>query len=133
MGQVTITLPSASPEAYLRWIDWWRESVRYMVSSSSLARSTERRRGSDPVLDLSDHELPDQIETAARHAIEEGKAEVAPEVRVDAELLQQARRRNRERVEWLESMQRFGAPALDSDLHPLRERTREVYDQALAG
>jgi hypothetical protein len=30
-------------------------------------------------------------------------------------------------------MQRFGAPALDPDLQPLRERTREIYDQALAG
>jgi hypothetical protein len=133
MGQVTITLPSASPEAYLRWIHWWRESVRYMVSSSSLARSTERRRGTDPVLDLSDHELPDQIEAAAKRALEEGRVEVAPTILVDAELLQQARRRNQERVEWLESMQRFGAPALDTDLQPLRERTREIYDQALAG
>src|SRR5690242_9920980 len=92
-GTVSVKLPTASPELYLKSVEWIREANDYATSAAFPGRIPKKRRGADPVHDLLLYEAPEQVERAARQAIAEGRTEVAPVLEVDPELLRQARER----------------------------------------
>src|SRR5437899_11227299 len=97
MAEVTITLPGAPPELYLRAVNWWREATRYAVAVGSLGVATQPSRGANPITDLLDFEAPESVEALARQAIAEGRLEIAPAFRLDSVFAAQAMERGLER------------------------------------
>jgi hypothetical protein len=131
MGEIVMTLPSASPEDYLRLVEWWREASRSLFAVIRLGASPQEGRNHDPVLRLIDSDGPEKVEAEAQRALADGLASVAPIVRVDADLAVQARDRGRRRLEWLLDMREHGVPPLDPELAPLLIASNAVSEEAL--
>jgi hypothetical protein len=133
VGDVTVTLPAAPPELYLRGVEWWREAVRYAYSAAMLGHSSERVRGLDPARDLILHDGPDQTETLALRAIAEGIPEIAPTYVFDADVLADALKRGEALWDSIVKLLEFGGPALDPAVDELRIRARQQTERTLAG
>ena len=133
VGEIVITLPSAPPELYLHGVEWRRRAVRYAASAATLGRTIEHPRGADAVHDLVLFDGPEQIEAAARKAIEEGRSEVSPTFRLDADLAARAFERGERLWESIIKMLEFGGPQVDPEIESLHDRTRAVTERALAG
>src|SRR5439155_21170731 len=93
-GSVTVTLPAARPDAYLRWVAFWREVEHRMLESPSLedyatSVSVPFLRGEVAgfVSDVLARQLVDQ----ATRAQGEGKDYVVPRVSGDRRLLTAAK------------------------------------------
>src|SRR5437588_11084199 len=87
---VRITMPSAPPEVYLKGVRWGREAIEYATSAALPGRIPKKQRGTDHVLDLLLYDSPERIEAEALKAIEEGRAEVAPILELDEDLVRKA-------------------------------------------
>jgi hypothetical protein len=131
MGEIVVTLPSASPEDYLRLVEWWRRASRSLFAAVRLGASPPDGRNQDPVLRLIDSDAPEKVEAEAQRALADGLATIAPIVRVDGDLAVQARDRGRRRLEWLVDMQEHGVPPLDPDLAPLLIASHVVGEEAI--
>jgi hypothetical protein len=132
MGEtVRITLPSTSPELYLKGVRWGREAIDYATSAAIPGRIPKKRRGADPVLDFLLYDAPEAIETQALQAQERGGSEVAPVLEAEEELLRQALDRAESIWNSLMKTLRTGGPPLDEDIVELRTRTRARTEQAL--
>jgi hypothetical protein len=127
-----ITMPSAPPELYLKGIQWGREAIEYATSAALPGRIPRKTRGTDPVLDLLLYDWPERVEAEALKAVEEGRAEIAPVLEIDRELLGQAHERGEAIWQSLQRMLKHGGPQADPDVIELRERSREYTEQALA-
>jgi len=131
-GSVTVTLPAASPGAYLRWVAFWREVEDRMLQSPSLeayasSMSVPFLRGEVArfVSDVLARQLVDQATRAER----QGRDYVVPRITGDRRLLAAAKWYIAERGDWLSSSsgtttmaEAMGVPALPSDLVSLRQR-----------
>ena len=131
-GMVRITLPSASPDLYLKSVRWGREAIAYATSAALPGRIPKKRRGIDPILDLSLYDWPERIEVQAAAAVERGEPDLTPVLEVDEDLLRNAL--NRGETIWASLLKtlKTGGPALDDDIVDLRARTRATTEQALA-
>lgn len=131
-GSVTVTLPAARPDAYLRWVAFWREVEDRMLQSPSLeayasSMSVPFLRGEVArfVSDVLARQLVDQATRAER----QGRDYVVPRITGDRRLLAAAKWYIAERGDWLSSSsgtttmaEAMGVPALPSDLVSLRQR-----------
>jgi hypothetical protein len=131
-GTITITLPSASPELYLKGVRWGREAIDYATSAALPGRIPKKRRGADKVLDLLLYEWPELIERQAAAALERGDVELGPVLEVDKELLGLALERGESIWNSLLKTLRTGGPVVDEEIVDLRTRTRATTQQALA-
>jgi hypothetical protein len=131
VNELTFRLPPASPDDYLHLVQWWREASKFVRSVATLGALGQGKRSRDPALNLLDFDAPEKVEEAARKALEEGKKEIAPVIRVDGKLAADARRRGRERLKWLEDMAEQGAPALHHELRTLVAASNAVGDETL--
>src|SRR5437870_5681567 len=131
-GLLRITLPSASPDLYLKSVRWGREAIDYATSAALPGRIPKKRRGTDPILDLLLYDWPERIEAQAAAAVERGEPDVTPVLEVDEDLLRNAL--NRGETIWTSLLKtlKTGGPALDDDIVDLRARTRATTEQALA-
>ena len=131
-GMLRITLPSASPELYLKSVRWGREAIDYATSAALPGRIPKKRRGIDPILDLLLYDWPERIEVQAAAAVERGEPDLTPVLEVDEDLLRNAL--NRGETIWASLLKtlKTGGPVLDDDVVDLRARTRATTEQALA-
>ena len=132
MGEmIRITLPSASPDLYLKSVRWGREAIDYATSAALPGRIPKKRRGVDPILDLLLYDWPERIEAQAAAAGERGEPDVTPVLEVDEDLLRDAL--NRGETIWTSLLKtlKTGGPVLDDDVVDLRARTRATTEQAL--
>jgi hypothetical protein len=131
VNELTFQLPPASPDDYLNLVEWWREASKFARSVATLGALGQGKRSRDRALNLLDFDAPEKVEEEARRALDEGKKEIAPMIRVEAELAVDARRRGRERMKWLEDMAGQGAPPLHHELRPLVAASNAVGDETL--
>src|SRR5438094_10511566 len=131
-GTIRITLPSASPDLYLKSVRWGREAIDYATSARLPGRIPKKRRGVDPILDLLRYDWPERIEAQAAAAVERGEPDVTPVLEVDEDLLRGALRRGETIWSSLQITLQHGGPAVDDDIADLRIRTRAMTEQALA-
>ena len=132
MPEITIILPAAPPELYLRGVQWWREAVGFAMSAATLGSSARRPAGTDPVYDLIFHDSPAHVESLAREAIEQGRPEIAPEFRLEVEIVREAMIRGEVFWSALNRMLQYGGPPVDPSIVELRERARGATARALA-
>jgi anti-anti-sigma factor len=136
--ELTIHLPEASPDAYLRYLRWWRALERFFEEHPSLTE--DARDAGGPVHALAVERLGpthgDEIESQAREAKEEGRSTLSPRVTGDPILWRLAVAYAARRQEWLREMADAhpDVPQLDMDLEGLRQRiiaaVREALDRA---
>jgi hypothetical protein len=131
VDELTFRLPPAPPDDYLHLVKWWRDASTFTRSVATLGALGKGTRSRDPALNLLDFDAPEKVEKEARRALEEGKKEIAPVIRVDGKLAADARKRGRERLKWLEEMAEQGAPALHRELRPLVAASNAVGDETL--
>jgi len=131
-GSVTVTLPSARPDAYRRWVAFWREVEHRMLESPSLeayASSMSVPFLQGDVASFVSDVLARQLVEQATRAQRQGKDYVVPRVTGDRRLLTAAKWYLAERGDWLSSTsgtktmaEAMGVPALPSELVALRKR-----------
>jgi hypothetical protein len=131
-GTVRITLPSASPDLYLKSVRWGREAIEYATSAALPGRIPKKRRGIDPILDLLLYDWPERVEAQAATALARGELELTPVLEVDEDLLRGALLRGETIWSSLQKTLKNGGPAVDADILDLRARTRASTEQALA-
>jgi len=129
---VTIQLPGARPDLYLRWVEWWRDIERLAAGLGEEAVATV---GAGPTEPAVERLLPIHIrliEVQAREAIRQGRDEVSPELTGDPAAFLQSLEYSDRRGEWLLGLARSGlvVPRFPSELVQLRERVVAVIDQA---
>lgn len=139
--ELTLVLPAAPPELYLRWMAFWREVEQVMLDSPALeefASSQSAPFMHDPVARFVSNVVVFQITEQARDALARGTEEARPTVSGDSELLRMGVWYAAERGDWLASQladgktvaEAIGIRPLEPELVILRKRTfREVAQQ----
>ena len=135
MTKLTIRLPTAAPQAYVAWVMWWRDVEQLLGSDMATAIAA----GDD------DGQAPDRarsivlehvrsIEEQAKHASEEGKETISPELSAEPEEWDQWLDYWRSRREWLEALalREIPEPMVPEDLVTLWERTLQMIGVELA-
>jgi anti-anti-sigma factor len=135
MTKLTIRLPTAAPQAYVAWVMWWRDVEQLLGSDLATAIAA----GDD------DGQAPDRarsivlehvrsIEEQAKHASEEGKETISPELSAEPEEWDQWLDYWRSRREWLEALalREIPEPMVPEDLVTLWERTLQMIGVELA-
>jgi len=135
MTKLTIRLPTAAPQAYVAWVMWWRDVEQLLGSDMATAIAA----GDD------DGQAPDRarsivlehvrsIEEQAKHASEEGKETISPELSAEPEEWDQWLDYWRSRREWLEALalREIPEPMIPEDLVTLWDRTLQMIGVELA-
>ena len=134
---IEITLPPAPPRDYLSWMAFWREVEAKMLTRPQLEAFSSKHSAPflhDYVARFISTVLVRDIMTQAHEADGEGRAEVAPVLRADPQLLMEALGYVRKRAEWMsapEVMEAMGIEPLEEPLVRLRARVVETLGDQL--
>ncbi len=140
--EATVTYPAASPNAYLRWLAYFREVEAAMLEHPGLADLALKESGpflEGPTARLIS-ELVGVLAQQARSARAEGLPLVAPILSANARLLAESLALAEQRNAWLEAevsgrplVEVLGIDPLDPEAHALRVAAMEnVRRQLLA-
>jgi hypothetical protein len=138
-GTVTIQLPEAPPEHYLRWMVFWRDVELVMGQTPALAEAAAQESAPfvrDEIADFLSREVVGSILSQAREARDSGLATVIPVLVVDRDMLQKGAEYVVARADWLERpgvMEAMGVAPLEEHLAHLRARAIEEVRRQLQG
>jgi hypothetical protein len=140
---VTVVLPKAPPDAYLRWIAWWRRVEQAMLERPALARlvaSTNEAFLRGPVAEFFSGRLLRDIHAKATAAQRQGQASVTPRVTGTHGLLAGVADHVQRWAEWMDwaleqdRVSRYmDVPPLTGRLRALRDRVVHAIGEQLAG
>ncbi len=136
MEEVRVRLPAASPQTYLRYVEWWREVERFVTEDP--AREAAAAAAGGPVRAMAVQMVaPSQItevEEQVHAAVRSGVAEVAPDVRGDLAMWRLAMAYGERRREWLARLAEGGeaVPELPPDVERLREQVLAAIRRRLS-
>ena len=134
----TVTLPPAPPEAYLRWMAFWRQVERKMVEHPALEALASRESVPfvrDPVANFISTQLVRQVVNQAAEAQRTGSSVVPLEITGPSELLSEAMDYVGRRASWLEQpgvLEAMDIEPLSSDLLALRANVVRTVREQLA-
>ncbi|MGH2663592.1 MAG: hypothetical protein ACRDH8_12500 [Actinomycetota bacterium] len=137
-GTVTVRLPEAPPEHYLRWMVFWRDVELIMGQTPTLAEAAAEESAPfirDEVADFLSRDVVGSILKQAREARDAGSETVIPVLVVDRDLLRQGAEYVVARGMWLERpgvLEAMGVAPLEEHLAHLRARAVEEVRRQLA-
>lgn len=129
---MTVVLPKASPDAYLRWIAWWRRVDQAMMDRPALARlvaSTNEALMQGPVAEFFSGRLLRDIGSQAAAAEREGQTTVRPKVTGTDGLLAGAADHVQRWAEWMDWALEQDRVSKYMDVPPLAGRLRALRDR----
>jgi anti-anti-sigma factor len=130
---VTIRLPAAPPEDYLRWVEWWREAQSLVGPKLPGDRDDH---GTPAGASAAARLIPVHsrlVESQARHALLRERSVVAPEISGDADMWRRAFEYGEQLKAWLQDRAREGtSPEFPPDLVRLREATLKAIREGLS-
>lgn len=131
---VTIRLPAAPPEDYLRWVKWWREVEAFAEANPPAGR----REPGGPAAASAARLIPVHarlVESQARHALVQERSVVAPEISGDSDMWRRAFEHGEQLHGWLDdqSGEEHLPPEFPADLVRLREATLMAIREGLTG
>jgi anti-anti-sigma factor len=133
---LTIRLPTAAPEAYVAWVTWWRDVEQLLGSDMTTATASGDDDGQAPDPEARSIVLEHvrSLEEQAKHASEEGKETISPELSAEPAEWDQWLDYWRSRREWLEALalREIPEPKVPEDLVTLWERTLQMIGVELA-
>jgi anti-sigma B factor antagonist len=136
MTKLTIRLPTASPQAYVAWVTWWRDVEGLLGSDTATAISAGDVDGQEPdrVARSIVLEHVRSLEEQAKRASEEGKETISPELSAEPAEWDQWLDYWGSRREWLEALalRELPEPTVPEDLVTLWERTLQMIGVELA-
>jgi hypothetical protein len=134
---ITVRLPPAPPESYLRWMSFWRDVEAHMAENPALLDVASRESApfaGDAVSEFLSTEVVRAIMAQAGAAHRDGQAEVAPVITGAADLLDRAIDYVERRGQWLATEgvpEAMGIEPLGEDLLGLRQDVLESVRRAL--
>ena len=134
LTELTIRLPTATPQAYLAWVTWWREVEQLLGPDLAMASGDDDGRAPDRGARSIVLQHVRLLEEQAKQASEEGKETISPELSAEPAEWDQWLDYWRTRREWLEALalRELPEPMVPEDLVTLWERTLQMIGVELA-
>jgi len=132
LAEVTIRLPAAPPEAYLRYLAWWEALDRFLADDPAAGPAPQGALWTGATNELA-ADLAEQLRAQARIALDQGRATVSPILRGDPVVWRIRLGYAARRGQWVDRLAADDrpVPVPDPDLIELRHEVRTAVVSGL--